>query len=154
MRREDAGEERMRTLAEFRYLLRRFMHFSEQAATEAGLTPQHHQLLLQVAGAPEGVAPTVSYLAERLVLRHNSVVELAARCEEAGWVVRRQDPANRRFVVLSLSAKGRRMLEQLSAAHAHELNDLRPELMDLLARMPGFADAPSDRSQEVAKERL
>ena len=34
------------SLAEFRYQLRRFLHFSEQAARSVGLEPQQHQLLL------------------------------------------------------------------------------------------------------------
>jgi hypothetical protein len=70
----------LRTLAEFRYELRQFLHFSECAATEAGLQPQQHQLLLQVAGAPEGETVTIAYAAQRLSLRHHSVVELAKSC--------------------------------------------------------------------------
>jgi hypothetical protein len=50
----------LRTLAEFRYELRQFLHFSERAAVEAGLQPQQHQLLLQVAGASEGQAVTIA----------------------------------------------------------------------------------------------
>lgn len=141
-----------RMLAEFRFALRRFLHFSEAAALEAGLQPQQHQLLLQVAGVAEGVAPTVGYLAERLALRHNSVVELAARCEEAGWVTRRQDPANRRYVVLSLSAKGRKVLRRLSAAHAHELNELRPQLVELLSQLPSAEMPLARRDAGTAEE--
>ena len=66
----------LKTLAEFRYELRRFLLFSECAALEAGLQSQQHQLLLQVAGAPENVAVTIAYAAERLGLKHNSAVEL------------------------------------------------------------------------------
>src|SRR5580692_7830902 len=81
----------LRTLAEFRYELRRFLHFSECAALEAGLQPQQHQLLLQVAGAPEGEAVTIAYAAERLSLRHNSTVELVDRSEREGLLERTTD---------------------------------------------------------------
>jgi len=109
-----------------------FLHFSEEAALRVGLTPQQHQLMLQIAGAPEGVVTAIGYLAERLALRHNSAVELSKRCEEAGLIVRKADPENRRHVVLSLTAAGNRMLAKLSADHARELNELRPQLIQSL----------------------
>lgn len=122
----------VRALAEFRFTLRRFLHFSEEAAARVGLTPQQHQLLLQIAGAPEGTVTAVGYLADRLALKHNSVVELSTRCEEAGLIVRRADPENRRHVVLGLTAAGNRMLRSLSADHARELHELGPELIQAL----------------------
>lgn len=152
------GSSATELLAEFRYLLRRFLQFSEEAAVEAGLTPQHHQLLLQLAGAPGGTLTTVSYLADRLVLRHHSAVELAKRCEEAGLVRREQNPHNRRQVVLTLSERGSAVLERLSAAHAQEVNELGPQLVEVLGRLmttdrgaaPG---AESVRSQVSVGER-
>ena len=126
---EKAVEERIRALAEFRYTLRRFLHFSEEEATRAGMMPQQHQLLLQIAGAPEGVVTSIGYLAERLALRHNSVVELGTRCEEAGLVVRGSDPGNRRHVVLRLTEEGDRILRGLSEAHGRELLELGPKLV-------------------------
>ena len=87
-------------LAEFRSALRGFLHFSEEAATRVGLTPQQHQMMLQIAGAPHGTLTTIAYLAERLVLRHHSVVELSGRCEEAGLVIRKSDASDRRLAVL------------------------------------------------------
>src|SRR5260370_7765435 len=85
---------RLQNLAEFRYELRRFLQFSENCAAEAGLHPQQHQLLLQLAGAPDEVETTVSYAAERLGLRHHTVVELSKRCEEAGLIHRTHDLTN------------------------------------------------------------
>ncbi len=125
----------MRLLAEFRYALRRFLQFSEQAAVKVGLHPQQHQLLLQVAGAPEGATPTVAYIAERLGLRHHSVVELSTRCEEAGLILRTPDPVDRRCVVLRLTADGRSLLEKLSNDHARELSELGPRLIATLKRI-------------------
>jgi DNA-binding MarR family transcriptional regulator len=127
-----ASKSRIRELADFRYALRRFLHFSEESATRVGLTPQQHQLLLQIAGAPAGTVTTVVYLAERLALRHHSVVELIHRCEEAGMVLRKGDPHDRRLVVLELTDAGSHTLQALSHDHATELNELGPVLIESL----------------------
>jgi DNA-binding MarR family transcriptional regulator len=120
---------RLRVLAEFRHQLRRFLQFSEEAAGRYGLQPQQHQLLLQVAGAPEGVLPTVSYAAVRLGLKHHSVVELSKRCEETGLMTRKQSDADRRSVILGITPAGRKILDGLSSDHARELNELAPQLL-------------------------
>ncbi len=124
---------RLRNLAEFRYQLRRFLQFSEGCAAEAGLHPQQHQLLLQLAGAPDEVETTVSYAAERLGLRHHTVVELSKRCEEAGLIHRGQDMNDRRRIQLRVTAKGHRVLRILSENHARELNELAPRLIGALS---------------------
>jgi DNA-binding MarR family transcriptional regulator len=130
-------EERLRlqNLAEFRYELRQFLHFSESCAAEASLHPQQHQLLLQLAGAPDEVDTTVSYAAERLGLRHHTVVELSKRCEEAGLIHRNQDLNDRRRIQLQVTAKGQRVLRVLSEDHERELNELGPRLIRALSRI-------------------
>ncbi len=130
-----ASADRLRILAEFRHQLRLFLHFSETAAQKRGLQPQQHQLLLQVAGAPNKVAATIGYAAERLGLCHNTVVELSNRCEAAGLIVRKADGSDRRFVVLELSPAGRKKIEALSIDHECELNDLAPELIRTLTAL-------------------
>ncbi len=122
-------------LAEFRYILRKFLHFSEEAAIRAGLTAQQHQLLLQIAGAPDDASTTVAYLADRLSLRHHSVVELCNRCEYAGLVVRKSDPLDRRVAILQLTREGRHILDLLSEDHARELNELGPHLIQSLKKL-------------------
>lgn len=124
-----ADLELLHALAEFRHRLRQFLHFSESAAERHGLQAQQHQLLLQIAGAQGDAQVTVGYLAGRLGLRHNSVVELCNRCEEAGLLVRRHDDADRRCVLLELTAKGRRLLAALSIDHACELTEQAPQLI-------------------------
>ncbi len=124
--------DRLRLLAEFRYRLRLFLLFSEEAALRSGLQPQQHQLLLQIAGAPQGAVATVGWVAERLGLRHNTAVELCNRCEESGLIARRQDTVDRRYVHLEVTRKGREMLHTLSVDHARELNELAPRLMRTL----------------------
>ena len=135
-------EERLRlqNLAEFRYELRRFLQFSESCATEADLHPQQHQLLLQLAGAPDEVETTVSYAAERLGLRHHTVVELSKRCEEAGLIHRSQDLNDRRRIQLQVTAKGHRVLRGLSEDHERELYELGPRLIRVLSRICGSGE--------------
>jgi DNA-binding MarR family transcriptional regulator len=125
----------LQALAEFRYTLRTFLQFSERAATEAALHPQQHQLLLQIAGASDGIATTIAYAAERLGLRHHSVVELADRCVAEGLLLRTEDAEDRRRVLLVITSKGRRLLDSLSDHHARELRELGPQLIRALQRI-------------------
>jgi DNA-binding MarR family transcriptional regulator len=125
----------LRTLAEFRYELRKFLHFSENAAVEAGLQPQQHQLLLQVTGAPDGEAVTIAYAAERLSLRHHSVVELVNRSEREGLLTRTVDTRDRRRAILELTRKGELVLDRLAGDHAQELKEIAPRLAKALKRI-------------------
>jgi DNA-binding MarR family transcriptional regulator len=131
--------ELMERLAEFRYRLRRFLHFSEQAATAAGLQPQQHQLLLQIAGAPAGAVPTIAYAAERLGLRHNSVVELANRSEDEGLLERISDAVDARRVLLRVTPRGNRVLHKLAAHHRSELEIMGPALIEALTAIASTA---------------
>jgi DNA-binding MarR family transcriptional regulator len=144
---------RLRNLAEFRYELRRFVQFSEGCAAEAGLHPQQHQLLLQLAGAPDGAETTVSYAAERLGLRHHTVVELSKRCEEAGLINRNQDMNDRRCIQLQVTAKGHRVLRILSEAHARELYELAPGLIGVLSLICGPDGQPTSDRRSTATAR-
>jgi DNA-binding MarR family transcriptional regulator len=122
----------LKTLAEFRFELRSFLHFSECAALEAGLHPQQHQLLLQVAGAPEATPVTIAYVAERLGLKHNSAVELVNRSEREGLLARTADADDKRRVILRLTRKGKLVMGRLAGDHARELNELAPRLIQSL----------------------
>jgi DNA-binding MarR family transcriptional regulator len=135
----------LRALAEFRYRLRRFLQFSEQAAAGVKLHPRQHQLLLQVAGAPEGARTSIAFAAERLGLRHNSAVELVNRSSAEGLVVRDGDPADRRRVMIGITAKGRKVLGKLSRNHARELRELGPGLLRSLKNIDKAASARSRR---------
>lgn len=125
----------LQALAEFRYQLRSFLQFSERAANEHDVRPQQHQLLLQIAGIQDGHAATINYLAGRLGLRQNSVVELADRSEAENLVRRTEDPEDRRRVVLCVTAKGMRLLDRLADSHARELDELAPPLIRALDRI-------------------
>lgn len=123
-----------RALARFRFALRVFLRFSEDAARGAGLTPNQHQLLLAVRGFPAG-EPTVSDVAEWLQLRHNSTVELIDRAVDAGLVERHVDPADRRRQRLALTADGEALLASLSASHREELRRFREEMAEVLQEL-------------------
>ena len=138
---------RMHALAEFRYHLRRFLHFSEQAALDQGLHPQQHQLLLQLAGAPGGTPTTIAYAAERLDLRHNSAVGLVDRCVAERLLIRTEDPSDRRKAVLSITPHGQSVLERLSNHHARELYELAPALLRSL-RSIGRLEASRERANQ------
>lgn len=132
------------TLADFRYELRQFLHFSECAANDAGLQPQQHQLLLQVAGAPAGTVVTIAYAAERLSLRHHSVVELVNRSEREGLLVRVVDDADRRRAILQMTRKGQQILDKLSGTHAQELTEMAPRLAKALKRIGRITQGSAD----------
>jgi len=117
-------------LAEFRYQIRRFLHFSEEAARAAGLEPAQHQLLLAVKG--HSGEPTVGDLAERLQLRHHSVVELIDRLAERGLAVRHRADADRRQVCIRLTRKGEAVLRKLSLEHRAELRSAGRSLVGAL----------------------
>jgi len=129
-----------RHLAEFRYFLRLFLSFSEDAARAASLSPQQHQALLAIRGF--GGKLTVGELAERLAIKPHSAVGMADRLVEAGLVVRRAGARDRRQVVLSLTAAGMRKLVKLSKAHKEELKRLAPLLAPLLNELGYGARRP------------
>jgi len=117
-------------LAEFRYQIRKFLHFSDEAARRAGLEPAQHQLLLAVK-AHHG-DPNVGDLAERLQLRHHSTVGLIDRLEEAGLVRRDRAEGDRRQVKVSLTQKGETVLRRLSLDHRAELETTGAALAEAL----------------------
>jgi DNA-binding MarR family transcriptional regulator len=139
----DSSNPLLTALADFRFELRIFLHFSERAAEEAGLHPQQHQLLLQVAGAPKGKIVTVAYAAERLGLKHNSTVELVDRSEREDLLARTEDAADKRRAILQVTRKGKKVLGRLTASHARELNELGPRLAQVLKQISVHAKAVS-----------
>jgi DNA-binding MarR family transcriptional regulator len=119
-------------LAEFRYRIRQFLHFSEEAARASGIEPQQHQLLLAIKGLPPRTRPTVTALSSRLCLRHHSTVELIDRLVERGAVARRHCEEDRREVLVELTAHGEQLLQRLSLLHWQELQTSGPALSEAL----------------------
>lgn len=120
-----------RVLAEFRYQLRKFQRFSEEAARAAGLEPQQHQLLLAVKGF-NGDQVTIGDVAERLQIQHHSAVALVDRTEQRGLLTRNRNEVDRRQVLLRLTDHGEAALRQLATVHRQELQTAAPALIRIL----------------------
>lgn len=128
------------TLADFRYLLRQFGAFSEDAARAAGLTAQQHQALLAIKGFPGREDATIGELAERLNLKHHSVVGLVDRLAGRGLIHREHDKTDRRKVMIALTPKAETLLLGLSLVHRDELRRLAPLLRELLEKVEGAGE--------------
>lgn len=129
---KDLSLEEYRSLADFRYQIRRFLGFSEEQVRTAGMEPQQHQLLLALKGLPEGAAATIGELAGRLQLKHHSTVELVNRLEKLGYVAREGSEQDRRQVMVHLTHSGAAILRKLSIAHHQELEIAGPRLAKAL----------------------
>jgi DNA-binding MarR family transcriptional regulator len=124
-------------LGEFRYQLRRFLRHMEEASRLLGANPQQYQLVLAIKGLPAEMVPTISQLAERMQLNHNSMVELVDRCEEQKLLRRNRSDSDRRQVTLSITAEGEGLLRKLGVAARQELQDSGPALVDAILRLTG-----------------
>jgi DNA-binding MarR family transcriptional regulator len=141
---DDLTSAEYQALGEFRYQIRRFLHFSEEAAKADGLEPQQHQILLaiRVCEAPDG--PTIGKLAERLLIRHHSAVGLIDRLAERGLVDRVKDSEDSRQVRVRLTPEGAGKLRRLSDGHREELSRTGPLLVEALGKL-----LPSAHSEGV-----
>lgn len=135
-------------LAEFRYQIRKFLHFSEQAVQGSGLERGQYQLMLAIKGMPEGVRPRIRELANRMQIQHHSAVELVNRLEAGGYVRRERGQDDRREVLLALTRKGERVLGELALHHHEELRSAAPGLVAALRRvMHGEKDGRAPRQK-------
>lgn len=135
------GQPNFRAMAEFRYQIRRFLRFSERAAREAGLEPQQYQLLLAVKGLPNGDKSRIGDVAERLQIQHHSTVELVDRLSKRSLVRRRRSENDRREVMLELTPKGERLLQELALHHRNEIREMGPELVAALKKVLRESDS-------------
>jgi len=128
-------EEDYRTLAAFRYALRQFLRFSEEAARRSGVTPQQYLAMIAVRGFPGRDRITVTELAERLQIRHHSAVGLIDRMVAQGLMVREHGGADRRQVFVTLTPRGAEVLEPLAAEHRDQLKRIGGDLQHTLERL-------------------
>jgi DNA-binding MarR family transcriptional regulator len=127
----DLDDSDYQRLLQFRTGLRRFLHWSQEQATAAGLTTAQHQLLLAIRGHGDPRGPTVGETAAYLLLRHHSAVGLVDRAAEAGLVIRLQDQDDHRVVRLCLTPRSSQLLRQLTALHLEELARLGPQMRSI-----------------------
>jgi len=149
---EKLKETDYQALAEFRYQIRCFLRFSEQAARALGLEPQQHQVLLAIKGLSPERAATIGVIAERMQLAHHSIVEMVDRLEDGGLVCRHRNETDRRQVTVELTAAGQDILAKLSLPHLKEMGTIGPALVEVLNRFvqkSGF----SERKLRLIKNR-
>lgn len=120
--------------ARLRHQLRLFERFTEEACAQAGITMPQYLLLLQLRGRPDREWALVGELAECLVLKHHTTVELVGRCEAAGLVRRERDEQDQRKVRVLATPRGRRLVERVAAAHDQELDQLLGHMRESLGR--------------------
>jgi DNA-binding MarR family transcriptional regulator len=128
-----------RQLAAFRYEIRKFLSFSEQAARNAGIEPQQHQLLLAIRGLPSGGRPTIGTVAERLCIQHHTAVGLVDKLEGHGLLERQRGTNDKREVLLHLTPDGEAILRRLSSLHQQQLVLVGPAMVGALSAI--VADA-------------
>ncbi len=122
-------------LAELRTRIRHFLREGDAAARAAGLEPQQYLLLLAIRGLPETLEATIRTLAERLALKHHSVVELIDRLETHGYVRRSRSQDDRRRVLVSLLPRGEKLLEQVARQRIEELRASGAALMNAIGAL-------------------
>jgi DNA-binding MarR family transcriptional regulator len=122
-----------RQLAAFRYEMRKFLSFSEQAARNAGIEPQQHQVLLAIRGLPSGMRPTIGTVAERLCIQHHTAVGLVDKLERHGLLERERGTSDRREVLLRLTPEGEAILRRLSTLHQQQLVVVGPAMVSALS---------------------
>jgi len=134
---------RLRTLAEFRFQMRKFLSYSEMASERAGIAAQQYQLMQVIAAMPEGQRASIGYLAERMILRHNSMVELVDRAERAGLVRREHDEKDLRRSLVLLTPHGDAILKRLVSEHLIELAPRCESLLSALQELKQAGDFPA-----------
>jgi DNA-binding MarR family transcriptional regulator len=144
---------RLRRLADFRFRLRYFLYVSQAAAEEMGLHNQQYQLLQCVGGMPEGMAPTIANVAARMLLKHNSAVELVDRSVEQGLLRRSGDEADHRRILLRVTPQGERMLALLAEFHTRELEQSGPELVRALNGILRDGKRGAERGGRTARQK-
>ena len=131
-------DQEYKALAELRYRIRRFLQEGDETAHDAGLEAQQYLLLLAIRGLPEGQEATIRTLAERLLLRHHSTVELVDRLEARAYVKRVRGREDRRQVLVVLQPRGEKLLERVVG---HRLIELRSHGRALVGAISSVLEA-------------
>jgi DNA-binding MarR family transcriptional regulator len=146
-----------RALAALRYQIRLFLCEGDAAARRLGLEPQQYSLLLAVRGLPDGSEATIQALAERLILKHNSTVELIDRLEIRGYLYRSRSLDDRRYALVKLLPRGNKLLERVARQRLPELRAGGAALVNaldaVLGRKPKSRRANKSAQCEQMKRR-
>jgi DNA-binding MarR family transcriptional regulator len=145
---QDVTPAEYRALAELRYRIRHFLREGDAKARAVGLEPQQYLLLLAIHGLPEGSEATIQTLAERLALKHHSVVELVDRLETHGYVRRTRSRDDRRRVFVTLMPRGERLLEQVAR---NRISELRTSGEALVSAIEALLERKQSRGNNIKK---
>jgi DNA-binding MarR family transcriptional regulator len=137
--------EEYRALAELRYRIRLFLREGDAKSRQSGLEPQQYLFLLALRGLPEGVEGTIGNLADRLALKHHSVVELVDRMATRGYVKRTRSRDDRRRVLISMLPKGEKLLEDVAK---HRISELRSSGAALVRAIEALLEKKTGKKQE------
>jgi len=141
-------------LAQFRFLIRRYLNNGEKAARSVGLEPQQYMGMLALRGLPPDEEPTIRSLAERLQIQHHSAVELVDRMEKRGLFRRERSKRDRRQVHVHVTPRGEKLLSRLVRHRIAELRVSAPELAHALQAVLGAASRePSSSRQRKASQK-
>jgi DNA-binding MarR family transcriptional regulator len=143
------GVPEYQALAQFRFLIRKFLNNSEKAARSVGLEPQQYMGLLALRGLPSGKEPSIRNLATRLQIEHHSTVELVDRMEKRGLFRRERSTEDARTVLIHVTSLGERLLRRLVRHRIAELRVSAPALTRALQSV--LTSASRDRSQQQFK---
>ena len=141
-------------LAEFRYQIRRFLYaLAKMRRATLIVEPQQHQLMLAVKGGPDEVTTPIVYLAERLQIQHHSAVELIDRLVNKGMLRRKRGNEDRREVHVELTAKGERVLDELTRHTRAEIRTAAPALVDTLRKLARPVKLKTERRSASSRTR-
>ena len=140
-----------RALAELRYRIRHFIQEGDAAARRGNLEPQQYLLLLATRGLPKESEASIRTLAERLALRHHSVVELIDRLEARGLVGRSRSLGDRREVRVSVTTLGLKLLERVARRRIGELRATGAALADAISALVERKGSPQ---RTIGQKRL
>ena len=144
-------DQEYKALAELRYRIRRFLQEGDNTAHDAGLEAQQYLLLLAIRGLPEGLEATIRTLAERLFLRHHSMVELVDRLETRGYVRRVRGREDRRQVLVVLQPRGEKLLEKVVGQRLIELRSHGRALVNAISSLLEARGTDSTRKKRPPK---
>jgi DNA-binding MarR family transcriptional regulator len=120
---------------------------------EFGTTLPRFDVLAQIDRPPQG--PTMGELSERLMVTKANITDMMGRLEAENLVLRKRSGKDARISHVYLTAKGKRALDGMLAAHqvwlAGLMQDLGPRdmtfLYDILGRLKtSLKQAPTSRS--------
>jgi DNA-binding MarR family transcriptional regulator len=150
---DDLHDAEYKAIGDFRRALREFLAFSDTAARQHGLTSQQHQALLAIRshGGPEPMS--IGELADCLLVRNHSAIELVGRLVERDLVARAVSQEDRRKVLLTLRPAGREALKQISLLNRGEYSRTADFLSEVLRRVLALAPDRRIRPRSPAKAR-